>query len=104
MPPLIEKSIDNISKTQPALFVIAVIVGFFLYYNQRMAAEFTSYLEHREERLDQLSTQRIATCHNVQQQSIAALKDLSAALRDQEKAFQGLTHRVDNLIDRYQRP
>lgn len=70
-------------RASPPWFALLMVVAGFLAYLDRQEGR----VIEREERMDAVSELRIDTCHDVQAQSTAAIKELNRVLLEQVKTL-----------------
>lgn len=84
----IKESIAQLAENAPSLLAFVLFAGLFLYYQERNGS-----------REDLVAKQRIDQCHQVQSESIEAIKKLTESMQLQALAFQELSLTVKNIKD-----
>jgi hypothetical protein len=77
----------------PELFVLVCIVGGFFWYLHDLAM----IQRDRDAQNDLVAKTRIENCHNIQEESVEAMKELAKALTQQSVVFAELRSTVDEL-------
>jgi len=88
MPENLKVGIDNLTKQAPTMVVFLLLVGLFLYYQEREKA-----------RGDLIARNRVEVCHRVQEDSIEAIKKLTEAMQLQAIAFNELSVRLEKVVE-----
>lgn len=86
MPENLKAGLETLVKQAPTMTVFLVLVGLFLFYQERQAS-----------REDLTAKTRIERCHQVQAESSEAIKKLTEAMQSQALAFKEMSLRLERL-------